>query len=801
MDFNTIQPFIYTEENKAYTNNGSILLGFKLDLPEIYSLGEKDFEKMQSIWNAAFKNLPNGTIVHKMDMYLKNKFDVEELPNKTYLQKSTRKHFKNKEFFNHHSYLFFTLPELKLMRPEVMRNPFKKPIKTKEAIEDIEKREFPFFSEIGRSVDFLNGTRKVKVESLSKEELDFLEFFYFNGFYTDRLNDFDLKNFEIGEKKIGVFAITDSKQFGETISTSVLDQDITGANDFEYHQGFMDSISLKLKCEHIYNQIIFIKDHAEEKSKIKDAQNKLYGSRKFDKEYENDAEKLDEYLDEIAKDEQIRLVGGHFNIIYYAESDHEKKSIQEQITKALKNNDILVYSPSKDNQKNLISNSFPGFVSNIDRDNIIEPIDLQQLTCLISNISNYKNDTQGILFNDRLFNVPLRKDIWDEKKKRIKARNFFIMAPTGEGKSVTALHLFRQLYEENVIHVIFDLGNSYRKLAYLYPDDTAYLRYEEGKGLGVNPFALEKGEKVSSGKIEELANFTYKLWKREQLPTDQEAVALKKLLDAYYKNINANHSFPDFYDFIEENQNELVIKLELKEFFNVKEFLLTTSEFVRDGIYAFLFSNTSENRIDDLKNKKFIVFELDEVKDNPVLLSIMLHLGSEVIRKVIWSNRSKRGVIFFDEFAKMLKFPSVLSSTEYYYQTIRKYNGAVGIILQTPAQLPDNEAAQAIVENTQVIYILPNEKGYDPIINRFKLSSHSDNQLRSMTNKFSGKIKYSELGLVLGGELNIVRIELSKEALIAYSSDGVEYEETMELYNQYGDMEIAIDKYLENEKI
>eukprot|EP01029_Cantina_marsupialis_P004351 TRINITY_DN1438_c0_g1_i3.p1 TRINITY_DN1438_c0_g1~~TRINITY_DN1438_c0_g1_i3.p1 ORF type:complete len:159 (+),score=11.38 TRINITY_DN1438_c0_g1_i3:30-479(+) len=149
----------------------------------------------------------------------------------------------------------------------------------------------------------------------------------------------------------------------------------------------------------------------------------------------------------------------------------------------------------------------------------------------------------------------------------------------------------------------------------------------------------------------------------------------------------------------------------------------------------------------------------------------------------------------------MLKFNSVLSSTEYYYQTIRKYNGAVGIILQTPAQLPDNEAAQAIVENTQVIYILPNDKGYDPIIERFKLSPHSDNQLRSMTNKFSGKIKYSELGLVLGSELNIVRIELSKEALIAYSSDGVEYEETMELYNQYGDMEIAIDKYLENETI
>jgi len=53
-----------------------------------------------------------------------------------------------------------------------------------------------------------------------------------------------------------------------------------------------------------------------------------------------------------------------------------------------------------------------------------------------------------IYFNDRVYNIPVKKDVWDEDRKRIKARNFFIIAPTGEGKSVLANHIFRQFYEK-----------------------------------------------------------------------------------------------------------------------------------------------------------------------------------------------------------------------------------------------------------------------------------------------------------------------------------------------------------------
>lgn len=87
-------------------------------------------------------------------------------------------------------------------------------------------------------------------------------------------------------------------------------------------------------------------------------------------------------------------------------------------------------------------------------------------------------------------NIPVIIDLWDEEKNRINARNFFIIVPTGFGKSFNANHLFRQYYEEGSKTVIIDLGGSYKKLSALYPNDTAYITYEEGKPLGINPFSL-----------------------------------------------------------------------------------------------------------------------------------------------------------------------------------------------------------------------------------------------------------------------------------------------------------------------
>ena len=236
------------------------------------------------------------------------------------------------------------------------------------------------------------------------------------------------------------------------------------------------------------------------------------------------------------------------------------------------------------------------------------------------------------------------------------------------------------------------------------------------------------------------------------------------------------------------------------EFFKIDDFIHNCSEFVDNGPYAFLFRQ-KEGLSYDITGKRFVVFEFDKAKDDPLLVSVLLLMSSDITRRLCWEDRSRKGIIFFDEFAKQLDFPNVLSTVQYYYQTARKHECSVGIVLQSPLQLPDDSRAGGIIANTTVIYILEDTyKAYGPVIDRFDLSTHDRNQLMSMTSDFSGKIKYSEFMLRLGTESNVMRLEVADKVACAYLSDGAENIKLMSIYEETNDMEEAINIYLNNKK-
>lgn len=795
VDLNNTPPLIGVENNIAFSCNGNIIYCYKLELKETYSCSESNYDEIHSIWHAALKLLIPGTIVHKQDIFLRNKCDVSSLPQNNYLQKATVKHFKNREKTEHYSYIFFVLPDSKLLNADQIQNPFKKTISIKEFEKDQEKKE-AFYSEVKNCIEFINNSRLIKATELEAEEIQYLSFAYFNGFYDDRITECNFKpqNEQVGDKQIGVFSIQDIKQFHCDKIRNCIKDDKMSSDTYTYFKGFTEDLSFAIDCDHIYNQVIFIKDHIKEKGKIEKTQRDLHGARKFSKENENNAKKLGEFLDVLYEENVSKLVFGHNNVIFFAKDKQEYRRIEEKIAGIFKQLDVIPYYPNGENKVNLFLNSFFGFTSCLDQSSIYGPVDLQQLLCLFNNTTNYRADMRGVILNERIFNTPIKVDIWDKEKKHIKARNFFIMAPTGEGKSVLAQHIFRQFYEDDIILVIVDLGGSYRKLSALYPN-TAYIRYKEGQSLGINPFNLDGETELSTSKNEIITNFVFKHYRYDRLPTSEEAVSMRKIINCYYNTEEKDYSFPNFIRFVNTHKANLLETLEIKaEFFNIDEFLHNCKEYIDKGVYAYLYD--SDEQMQDLTDKKLIVFELDELKDNEKLLTIMLHLISDTIQSKIWKDKSSRGVVFFDEFAKMLKFPSVLSSVEYYTQAIRKQEGAVGVVLQTPNQLPDTPGAKSIIENTQIIYVLNNDKGYDPIIDRFNLSEHDRNQLMSMRNNFHGEIRYSEFMLIRGTHSNIYRLELPPEVFYAYQTDGEEYEAIMSIYDRKKNMEEAINEYL-----
>ena len=788
-------PIIEIRDNLIFANNGNIIACYRGELPEIYSLSEKDFEDLHSIWFQALKSLPVGSVIHKQDVYLKKGFSSEYLPNNTFLGKATHDHFKGREYIEHRCYLFLTLAGNKTLNNPKYVNPFRKI--SKGIYQELNQNVHSFIGSVNDSISYINNSRKVQFLPLKESEILNLSQTFFNGFNLNFDTDMLLgkSKITIGNNHFDVLAINSESCFGENVQTSKINERFT-SDDFVFHQGYIDGLGLSLNENHIVNQILYLDDKQKWRKLLEKKIEELKKSSNFGTQNKVILKKIEHIVDQINNDDSARIIRGHLNIVYWDREAQQLESIGSQMKSEFKELDITPYYPRGEERKNYILNSHPCFSSNFSNEDLYVT-DLKHALCLFINNTSYRTDRQGIIFNDREHNIPVLKDVWDEKKKRIKARNFAIFAPTGEGKSFLANNILRQYFEMGVRLVIIDLGGSYTKFASLYPEQYTVLRYESGKSLGINPFFITKGDDVTPERLEDLSVFLFELIGEGTKPKKEQSVALKKILHAYYKKNAEGHSLDSFYTYIESQRENLLTQLHIhSDYFNIEGFLHILSEYVRDGLYSFLFE-TSEDQSYKIEDKRLIVFELDEVKDNKEILSVMLKLIKTAIQRTIWQNKEEKGIILFDEFAKQLKFDNVLESVEFYYQAIRKQEGAIGIILQSINQLPDNSTSASILENTQVIYSLNNEKGYKELKNRLSLSSHDLNQLKSIKNNLSGKRKYTEIFIKIGKESNIFRLEVPQEVFAAYLTDGADNEAIMAFYKESGCMEMAIKQFVQ----
>ena len=793
INLSAYQPIADIQDNIVFANNGNVVLCYEGNLPEIYSLSASDFEDMHGAWFQALKSLPVGTVVHKQDIYLKKSYSSEQLPNKTFLEKATHEHFKGRGHMEHKCYLFFILSKNKALNNSKYVNPFRKI--SKGIVQELDDNIKSFANSVNDSVSFINNSRKMAFLPSKSEEIHQLTNGYFNGFNEGFDTDIilDKKSVNIGENHFDALAINSELCFGESVQSSKTNEKFT-SDDFVFHQGFIDGLGLTLNENHIVNQILYLDDKQKWRKLLDKKIEELNKSSNFGSQNKVVLGKIQHILDQINADDNARIVRGHLNIVYWSREARELEKITSKIKTVFKELDIIPYYPRGEERKNYILNSYCCFSSNFSN-NDLYVTDLKHALCLFINNTNYKSDATGIIFNDREHNIPVLKDVWDERKKRIKARNFAIFAPTGEGKSFLANNILRQYFESGVRLVIIDLGGSYTKFAKLYPEQYTVLRYESGKNLGINPFYISDVNDLTPERLEDLSVFLFELFASDLKVTKAQSVSIKKILRHYYDSTSDNHSLEGFYSFIERNQEDLLDNLKIHpDYFNVTSFLHVMSEYVGDGLYSFLFE-VSEDQTYKIEDKRLIVFELDEVKDNKEILSVMLKLIKSAIQRTIWKNRAEKGIILFDEFAKQLKFENVLESVEFYYQAIRKQNGAIGIILQSINQLPNNSTSASILENTQVIYSLNNEKGYDELVKRLNLSSHDLNQLKSIKNNLSGPRKYTEMFIKIGKESNIFRLEVPKEVYAAYLTDGQENEAIMKLYDEHQDMEKAIIQF------
>ena len=789
-------PLIYEiDDNVIFSSRGETIVAYRIEYKEKYTLNHEDFERIHGDWIRALSLLPTGTIVQKSDWYEKSRYDSSALSKDNFLQRSTAEYFQEREYIAHNGYIFLVMPCGVYERSQA-GNPFRIPSVRKMQDHDIKKQRFLEAAELMR--EMLERSGDIKLKAMTQMQIEEYERVYLNGFNKDNLVDLVIgkESVSAGNRQIGIMAVTNERYFPGAVYSSIEDRNYSGkADDFIFFQGMMDDITFSLEFSHIYNQVIIIDDHRNHVKKLESNLRDMIGARRFSTENQRGVDELKGYLDETISNPQSRYIRGHSNIIYWSDDSFMFENATRNIQSILRTKDFIPYRGTGAGLKSLFLNSLPMNISCMEK-NMFYLVDISVATALFVNNSNYKNAQEGIILNERMFNIPVKFDFWDSDRKMITSRNFAIVAPTGKGKSFTANHIFRQLVEDGIILVIIDLGDSYLKLSRLLPaEDTLVLRYKEGEPLGLNPFLLD-GAQLTPLKIEEICEFIWTLIKRENEPTQAEMTSMRKIVSHYYSNVDDNHSWASFYSFIKLNGSGLyyVLGIEDQSFFDLSEFLHVGSDFIADGIYSNLLGTCTDNSA-SFKDKKLIIFELDEIKDNRLLLTIMLQVISEAIQKTIWSDRKNRGIVFFDEFAKQLEFPEVTRRVKYYSQAIRKQNGGVGIVLQTLNQLPDTPEGKSILDNTET-FIFLESSNYEDSISRLKLNSHDRSQLMSLKKKFDGDRKYSEIYVKRGSYGNVYRIEVAPELYLAYQTEGEKHTDIMELYEKYESMEMAIQAYM-----
>ena len=436
---------------------------------------------------------------------------------------------------------------------------------------------------------------------------------------------------------------------------------------------------------------------------------------------------------------------------------------------------------------------------------------IPQALCFFTEETNYKSSLSpfGIKMVDRVTGRPLHLDISDlpMKKGVITNRNKFVLGPSGSGKSFFMNHLVRQYYEQNSHIVLVDTGNSYQGLCEMIHRKTKgadgiYYTYSEEKPISFNPFYTED-YKFNVEKKDSIKTLLLTLWKSEDDKiTKTESGELGSAVSAYIKKIQQDRSIvPCFDTFYEYMLNDYRAELEKRDIkvsrddFNIDNFLTTLRQYYKGGRFDFLL-NSRENI--DLLHKRFIVFEIDSIKDNAELFPVVVIIIMEAFINKMRRLKGIRKLLIVEEAWKALTTENMANYLKYMYKTVRKYFGEAIVVTQEVDDIISSPVVKESIINNSDCKILLDQKKYmnkfDGIQAMLGLTEKEKAQILSINLANHPGRKYKEVWIGLNGVQSAVyATEVSPAEYLTYTTEESEKTEVFNLAEELGgDLELAI---------
>ena len=814
-------PLLAVENGCIVSKDADVTVAFRVELPELFTVTSTEYEAIHSAWVKAVKVLPNFSIVHKQDFFVKERYtpDIEK-DDLSFLSRSFERHFNERPFLSHACFLFLTKTTGERMRMQSNFNTLCRGFLVPREIRDKETVQ-KFLEAVGQFERIVNDSGFVTLTRMKDDEITgtktcpgiIEKYFSLSPEDTVTLKDMQLnpEEMKIGDYILCLHTLSDVEDLPSRVSTDTRYEKLS-TDRSDCRLSFAAPVGVLLSCNHIYNQYLFIDDPAENLKRFEKQARNMHSLSRYSRQNQINKEWIEQYLNE-AHSLGLTSVRCHCNVMAWSDSREELQRIKNDVGSQLA---LMECKPRHNtvDTPTLFWAGIPGNEADFPAEESFHTF-IEQALCFFTEETNYKSSPSpfGIKMVDRLTGKPLHLDISDlpMKKGIITNRNKFILGPSGSGKSFFTNHMVRQYYEQGAHIVLVDTGNSYQGLCNLINrktsgEDGVYFTYTEENPIAFNPFYTDDGV-FDIEKRESVKTLILTLWKRDnEPPTRAEEVALSNAVSLYIDRLKTGivPSFNTFYEFVKNDYREILEAKQVREKdFDIANFLNVLEPYYKGGEYDYLLNSEKEL---DLLGKRFIVFEIDSIKDHKILFPIVTIIIMEVFINKMRRLKGIRKMILIEEAWKAIAKEGMAEYIKYLYKTVRKFFGEAIVVTQEVDDIIASPVVKESIINNADCKILLDQRKYmnkfDSIQALLGLTEKERAQILSINMANDTNRKYKEVWIGLGGVQSAVyATEVSAEEYFAYTTEETEKLEVMRLAEKSdGNMESAIKQIAESSR-
>lgn len=875
-------------ENKGiiYTKKGDYSAVLEMENPiKKYSADTDSYYDFTTLMASVIQVLGEGYALHKQDVFVRKNFDMSRVAAKK--KKGSKKAFLSEAYFRFFNGREYTEATTYLVITQKGK---------KGGIHTYDNSKWrDFLVKIQKVSDRLKSG-EINCRFLSAAECKE---------YADRFFAFDFKNKNIsmtdfkvdsekigmGNKQIKVYSLLDVDSIGlpgnirpytdVSVNNAVISQDLLADID---HVPGVDSI--------VYNQVIFLPNQKREMMKLDKKKNRHASIPNPNNQIA--VEDINAVQNELARNGKI-LVYAHYNLIVQTSSDYDFQKVTNSLENIFARYNIHI-SKRAYNQLELFVASFPGncFRLNQDYDQFLTLS--EAALCLMYKERQAVGDDSALkcYYTDRQ-GLPLAVDTSGKegKKRYTNNSNFFVLGPSGSGKSFFMNTVMRQYREQDTDIVIIDTGDSYEGLCSYF--EGTYISYSKEKPISMNPFKVTDAEYNENfgEKKNFLKSLIFQLFKGAEFPTKLEDAVINQTIVEYYEEYfhpfegfneeerkemktkllledKKNGEYDKFEEELEERygdeyeieeleykklsdrdkrvseklkaviedkaategekevaqralqrltpeviENKYLMRIEhqidkierqkkkLKvtelsfnsyyEFaveripqimkqqniqFNIHDFATILQAFYKGGENESILNNDIDGSLFD---EKFIVFEIDKVKDDPVLFPILTLIIMDVFTQKMRIKKGRKCLVI-EEAWKAIATPVMADYIKYLYKTARKHWAMVGVVTQEIQDITSSPIVkEAIINNSDVFMLLDQSKfkdKFDDIKATLSLTDIDCKKIFTINrlDNHEGRSRFQEVFIKRGQDGEVYGVEEPPECYINYTTEKVEKE-------------------------